>query len=147
MAEVKWKIPRNADAERCWEEIQTIGEKVTPEQIVDYARNDTSELHKLFEWDDTVAAEKYRIIQAQGIVRNLVYVPAKKDDPPVRVLQITTETHEYQPTRFFLKQEDQYTALLKRALAELNAFKRKYKSLTELDKIFSDIDEILDKTA
>ena len=57
-----WKVGGynfKADANLIGQEIETIVEK-TPENIVDYARNSETELHKVFEWDDHVASEMYR---------------------------------------------------------------------------------------
>jgi hypothetical protein len=39
------------------------------EAVVDFARNPKSELHKHFEWDDSAAAEAYRLGQARQIIR------------------------------------------------------------------------------
>lgn len=45
--------------------LESIGERATPKQIVDAARSKRSPIHDLFDWDDTTAAEKYRIWQAR----------------------------------------------------------------------------------
>lgn len=142
---VKWATGIfKADANKVYKEISNIGEKVTPKQLVDYARkNEDSELHKCFEWDNDVAAEKYRLQQAGQVIRTLYIVPQKEDAPSVRVLSKTSDINTYQPTRLFLVQEDEYENLLNRALRELEAFKNKYKNLTELESILADIDEIL----
>lgn len=46
-----------ADAQKVAEEILSIGESATPAQIVDRAKDESAELHKCFEWDDTAAAQ------------------------------------------------------------------------------------------
>ena len=140
---VKWKIDGvfKADAEKVYSEIGDL--KTTPEDVVKKARDPGSELHKCFDWNDTTAAEKYRLIQARAILRSIVYVEVKKEDAPVRVYQITEQKHVYQPTKLFLVNQDEYQALLKRALAELAAFKQKYKTLSELDSIFEEIENLL----
>lgn len=139
---VQWKIDGifKADAAKVYKEIGN--GSITPEEVLERARNEKSELHKCFDWDDTSAANKYRLIQAQKVIRMLVTIPDKKDDPPVRVLQISTEKSTYQPVEFFMRNEDEYTALLKRALAELEAFKQRYASLKELEEVFAAIDNI-----
>jgi hypothetical protein len=40
-----------------------------PEAVVDYARNANTELHKHFTWNDSEAAEAYRLGQARQIIR------------------------------------------------------------------------------
>ena len=73
-----------------------------------------------------MAAEKYRLQQAGNVIRMLVYKSEKENTEPVRAFHITTEKNTYQPTRTFLVQQDEYQSLLKRAMAELEAFKKKY---------------------
>lgn len=48
----------------------------------------------------------------------------------------------YQPTRTFVKNQNEYEDLLKRALSELESFRLKYKTLSELEQVFEQIDLI-----
>ena len=140
--QAEWKIKGifKADAQKVADEI---GEnKVTPQEVLEKARDENSELHKCFEWNDSVAAEKYRLQQARAIIVNLVYSPKTEEEQPVRYFQITTERCTYQPTKMFLVKEDEYQSLLKRAKAELDSFKEKYKTLSELEEVFNAIDEL-----
>lgn len=141
MAIVSWKFNNyfKADATKCYEEMQEL-EEVTPENVLEYASDESSELHKCFEWNDSIAANKYRLQQARSVIQYLVVTDEKKEREPVRVFQITSQPNVYQTTRFFLEQPDEYEALLKRAKEELAAFKKRYKSLTELETVFEAID-------
>ena len=139
---VVWKFNNlyKADAEKVSKEIESIP-NATPSSILEFARNENSELHKCFEWDDTVAAEKYRLQQARNIVCNLVYQEEKKEEPTkLRVFYNKSSTNTYQPTRVLVRNEDSYKELLMQAKSELRAFKNKYKMLTELEDIFNLID-------
>jgi hypothetical protein len=42
---------------------------LTPDRVIHYARNEKAALHESFEWDDTVAGHKYRIQQANALIR------------------------------------------------------------------------------
>ncbi len=139
---VKWKVDGifKADANECYREISSL-EQITPKAILDFARDENSELHKCFEWDNDSAAEKYRTIQAGNVIRMLYIVPKNADAPPVRVLSRTSDT-VYQPTRTFVKNQNEYEDLLKRALSELESFRLKYKTLSELEQVFEQIDLI-----
>lgn len=140
---IKWSNGyfSKANAEKVYSEIETIGNSVTPQQILDYAKNNTnSELNKCFEWNNDVAAEKYRLYQAGQIIRSLYVVPEEKEVSPLRILSKTSELHTYEPTVKFLNNTTEYDDLLKRAKAELESFRKKYKSLTELEEIFNAID-------
>ena len=133
---VAWRIQGyyKADAQKVAEEIG-FG-KFTPMEVLEKAKNETTELHKCFEWNDSIAAEKYRLEQAKNIIRMLVYEKETKEQQVVRYYAKTETKHVYQPTKQFLVQEDEYQGLLRRALAELEAFKNKYHALTELEGIF-----------
>lgn len=131
-----------ADAQKVADEISAIGEDVTPRQIVDRARDSETELHKCFEWDDSKAADKYRLQQARSIVCNLVIKESvdKPETIPVRVFHKTEGTSGYKPLALVVKDPDEYSKLLAQALSELRAFKLKYHSLSELSEILALID-------
>ena len=76
---------KGIDPYKVYDEIQSLGENVKPEMIVAAAQDSNSELHKCFEWDDTEAARKYRIIQAGNLVRNLVIVESKEKSEPQQI--------------------------------------------------------------
>lgn len=140
--EVTWRVAGiyKADAQKVAEEIGN--KKITPEEVLKKAKDENSELHKCFEWNDSVAAEKYRLQQAGNVIRMLVYKSEKENTEPVRAFHITTEKNTYQPTRTFLVQQDEYQSLLKRAMAELEAFKKKYHTLSELESVFEAMEMI-----
>lgn len=139
---VVWKFGGmfKGNAEKIYSEIQSIGEEATAKQILDYARDENTELHKCFEWDDSIAAERWRLQQARLIVCNLVYQEPEKHEPTrIRVMQ-STENNTYKPVRLILQNKTEYEQLLNRALAELHAFKERYKNLSELEEILALID-------
>ncbi|MBQ6530391.1 MAG: hypothetical protein IJI39_05680 [Clostridia bacterium] len=142
-----WKFPGyfNADAELVAQEIEEIGDEATPAQILEKARNENSELHKCFEWNDSVAAEKYRLTQAGTICRMIVVRRVGEDEEPtdntpLRFFHKTTEGEGYKPSKVVFHKQDEYQALLNRAMSELRAFKVKYSMLSELEEILALID-------
>lgn len=139
---VKWMIDGifKADPQKVYSEISTIP-NITPAEVLNFAKNDKSELHKCFEWNDGIAAEKYRIMQAGNVIRMLYIIPKNEGQHPVRVLSRTSDT-VYQPTRTFLTNRSEYDGLLKRALSELESFRKKYNTLSELESVFEQIDLI-----
>ena len=142
---IEWKLSNyfKGNAEKCYEEISKL-DQITPENVLEAARNEKSELHKCFEWDNSVAAEKWRLQQARAVIQFLVVTDEKDEDfEPVRVLQVTSQTNEYQKLDFFIKNDDEYQTLLKRAKDELRALKKRYSTLTELEKVFEAIEELL----
>ena len=134
---------KGANAQKCAEEIFEIGDQIDPKQIVDKASDESTELHRCFEWDDEKAAEKYRLTQARTVLRCLVFVPNEDEAGQKQQLSIayrTVDSTSYETTRFIFKNEDSHAKLLKTALSELRRFEEKYSFLTELGPIFKAID-------
>lgn len=147
MITARWKIDGlyKANAQKVYEEIVTIGETATPAQIVEKAKDESTELHKCFTWDDAIAADKWRLQEARTIVRLLVKVSEDEQDPePVRLLYKVSKEYDtgYKAVTLILRNDDEYKELLRQAKAELQAFRRKYKTLTELEAIFDEIDKL-----
>lgn len=132
---------KGVDPYKVYDELQVIGDNLKPSDIVEAAKDERSELHKCFEWDDTVAAEKWRIQQARTLLLNLVIVDSERKEEPQQLrLMYTSKNGGYKQTKLIVQQPDEYEALLERARAELRAFKSKYAMLQELQEIFELID-------
>lgn len=141
----KWKSGSRytADAQKVADEIFAIGESATTAEILEKARDETTELHKCFDWDDAEAAEKWRLQQARHIVCSLVIKEkTEASKPEVRAFFKTDSESGYKPTVLIMRDKDEYRKLLDRAIAELDSFRAKYKALTELDGVFDAIDQI-----
>lgn len=146
-----WKVNGiyKADATKVAEEIKNISNndpdnKFTPEELVMYGKNPNTELHKCFEWNDTVAGECWRINQAQGLIRNLAIVITKDDSAKiteptaVRMFVSTGERNStYKATIEVVQNADEYKKLLHQAYEDLQAFKRKYQTIKELANIIA----------
>lgn len=146
---IKWSLKDifKADAQKCYEEIQEIGDEVKPEQVLERAKDKKSELHKCFEWDNSIAAEKYRVFQARQVINHLIVVKREVDDEEKEPVQFRvmmkndrSEMSGYKQTIVMVKDEDEYRKLLEQAYAELHAFKKKYQCLSELSEILALID-------
>ena len=130
-----------ADANLVANEIADIGENATPKQIVEKARDESTELHKCFDWNDTTAAEKWRIQQARQVVCCLVIkqVDDRLNETPIRTFYMPDMQRDkgYRATELIIRDKDEYQRLLDRAMGELRSFKVKYSMLTELEEIFA----------
>lgn len=143
---VEWKVKGlyKADAEAVYKEITAIGDTFSPEEIVEAAKDEATELHKCFEWNDSVAAEKYRLHQARMIFTQLIVRTETSDNTPVavRVISSASVANVYTPTKMLIKSDAEYADLLERAKRELQAFKQKYATVAELQEIFTAIDAL-----
>lgn len=117
--------------------------RLTPKNVVNEARPEESPLHPEFEWDDAIAAEKWREKQAQLLIAHTIIVNEEDEKPePVRAFYVTVEKSHYEPINAIMKDEAKKNVLLENAKRELIAFKKKYKTLNELAKVFDAIDQL-----
>lgn len=143
---VAWKMDSiyKADASKVAEELESLGNEYSLADIVEKAKDEKSEMHSCFEWNDSIAGQKYREHQAGNMVRMLVFTKEENGEQKKTNIRFIVSTgkhnNTYTSTRRIIRNEDEYSALLKRAYAELKAFKVKYSSLSELEEILSLID-------
>ena len=148
--EYSWSIKSlyKADANKVGKELEVIeyNGELTPESVVDYAKtHSNSELHSIFEWDDTIAAEKYRRHQASQLITNIRVEIVKDDEKrinkPIRAFVQTAKFQKYEPIEVFVQDPDKYQLLLEKAYRELNGVKSRYKELSEIQELLADIPE------
>lgn len=145
----QWKLPGviPVDAQTAGDELERIYDErgdLSPAAIVDESRPESAPLHPCFEWNDALAAEKYREAQAQHIVRSIVAVCERGDAEPIeaRAFVAVGDGGGYKPISVVINTPEQYDALLGTALRELEAFRRKYSALERLRPVFSAIDSL-----
>ena len=139
-------------AKTAGEELERIQQRdgmVTKETLLDESRPEEAPLHPAFEWDDTKAAEKYRLTQAKSIINDIVVEvirtgedETKKVPAFVNVVKGLQNNAQYLSIDVAMSDEDHRKAVLENAKSELNAFKRKYSNLTELAGVFAEIDKL-----
>lgn len=143
----QWKLPglMPVPAQTAGEELERIYQAhgaIDPAFVVDESRPESAPLHPCFEWDDHIAAEKYRQNQARMVIRSVVTVQETHSGQPVSVRAFVQTETEYKPISVAMSSEEQMEELLGTALQELSAFRRKYAVLSALMPVFSAIDQI-----
>lgn len=103
---------------------------LTPQIVVDEARPEDAPLHSHFEWDDSVAGEKYRREQAGRMIRSvrIEYTPASATERKY-VRAFSSVRHDpqrigYAPTEEVVRDEFATKVLLReceRAIADLQS--------------------------
>lgn len=70
------------DAQKIGEELEDIKKKgnLTPPRIIERAKSKKSILNRYFEWEDTKAAEKWRLQQARNITGHIIEVVVIKGE-------------------------------------------------------------------
>lgn len=108
---------------------------LTAALVVDTARDPGHPLHSRFEWDDSIAAEKWRLEQAGQLLRvvKLPPDPARPGDLRAFVAVKGAESHraEYVPTEQAMADEFTRTLVLRDMEREWKALKRRYQHMAE----------------
>ncbi len=119
------------------------GGLLQPESVVEAARPTTSPLHSRFEWDNSVAAQQYRVWQARQLIRVTVDVLVETGESFDVFVSLSKdrqrESGGYRVLVDVLSDADMRAQLLKDALDDLEVFREKYRQLKELAEVFSAI--------
>jgi hypothetical protein len=119
--------------------------KLTPKLVVDEARDPKHPLHNRFEWDDGIAAERYREEQARGLIRLLRvgYRNADGDQGHVRSYHSvrTQEGYSYEPVEKIIESPMLTKILLADMRRDWQALKRRYERFEEFARMIrNDLD-------
>lgn len=168
--EYRFKMPKmhkvSADvAGKICQELSDSADGLTPKRLVDVSRSKNAPLHDEFEWDDSVAGEKYREQQAQTLIQHLVIV--QTDNEAERIVKLTkqskdsedAEVKDYPADRGFVSTGEHNTryvplasaltndlwraSLLESARKDSRIFVSKYNRLEELAEIVDDMNRFL----
>lgn len=122
------------------------GGMLTAQIVVDDAKIVSSPLHSYFDWDDERAAQKQRITTALTLMGALIQVTVEDVTPSRYYARVVREDNTGDVRVGFISmpeamsRADTREQVLAAALAELEAFKRKYRALKELAEVFEAIE-------
>lgn len=143
-----YKVPAETVGQTL-EVIEARDGQVTKEAFLDASRPEDSPTHGMFEWRDDVAAEKYRLHQSKTIINNLrIEIDAEGAEPKtVKAYVNVSNGSQHSKARYIniasaMADDRSRGVLYRNALAELGAFKRKYRDLQELEPVFAVISAI-----
>ena len=160
VSEVRWKsyFPANGvDAAKAYKEIIRLKEKnndfVSPELLVESAKKTTSELHPLFNWDDTDAARQYRLSQASHVLRSIEVIYIENPKRPTRAFEIAYRKRSGDPktvTLYATSEEvaadpDVHARLVAEAVRGLIAWRNRYQALNEMRNLVRIIDKTVEE--
>lgn len=126
-------------------DIYTARGDLTPKIVVDEARDTDHPLHHRFEWDNSIAGEKYREIQAAQIIRSVKitynaagsteprtvrgFLPLQREDSPAA---------SYRPVHEVFANELTREMVLRQFRMEWQQLKARYSHLEEFAAIIRD---------
>lgn len=119
--------------------IHTRHGRLDPADVVTEARADTSPLHRYFTWDDTTAAEQYRLDQARALIRRVkIEILTEPHTEPIRVrgfVSVDTAgenaSRHYQPLTEVAGDDELRERVLDEARRDLRRLQAKYQHLGE----------------
>lgn len=147
------------------ERISESGEKVTAQSFLDFSRDVDSPTHGMFEWDDSIAAERYRLHQASTIICHLECTEEVYESEPTQIeleektvepidstyyrsayvnvakRSVVGRKAEYVPITIAMREEDTRSQVLENAFISLRAFERSYSYLQEMALVIDAIHE------
>ena len=121
--------------------------------VLEKAKDDKNPLHNYFEWNDTIAANEFRLNQANYLIRSIkVEIIDEKKETSVHIKRAYTNITEfsnkgYLQTEEILKDKQLSFLMLKQAQKELLDWKERYKNLLELTEVFDFINTFIAKKA
>ena len=149
----RWKINGlfPVDAQTAGEELARIYDRdgrLTPKSVLDESRDESAPLHSCFEWNDSKAAEAYRLRQAGNIIRALVTVEARPQDTrPVAIRVYHSIKQEgYQPLQYIVTRPDMREEMMQNARRDLLNFRSKYLALADIEE-FKPLMELISRIA
>lgn len=128
-----------------------------PRAVVNAARPEEAKLHGAFTWQDAVAAERWREVQAETLQRGVRVVVIRRHEDgreersePVAVyasFKPRDEVRGYRETLVAMQEPSHQSALLREALRELRLFRARYRVLVGLGEVMMAIDALLEEPA
>ena len=139
----------NEQAQRYGDEISTFskGKNISAFDVVESAKGKDSPLHDYFDWDNDVAGDKWRLEQAQCMIRSIEVKYIGGDGKPEYIrMMYNLETEEnknmYIPVDEVFSSEIYREQLLERAYSEAISWKERYHHLQEFSKVFESIERL-----
>jgi hypothetical protein len=122
--------------------------RLTPQAVVDAARDPDHVLHSRFEWDDQLAGEAYRRQQAHEMIKRVKVVYREPDENgPARSVRAfhsvaDQEGYAFQPAESVREDPFQRQLVLRSMEREWKAMYRRYQEFQEfLDLVRADVAE------
>jgi len=123
-----------------------------PEEVVEFARDEKSLLHSLFDWNNSVAGHNWRVHQARMLIRVSVQYLEGKGQKPFKVfVSLSQDRYKgeggYRTLESVMSNKQFRAILLQDALSEMELFRDKFYKLKELSDVFKAMNKVRIKIA
>lgn len=145
-----WAHGKSVPAQVAGEVMEMIEKRdgeLTKESFLNESRPEESPTHALFEWNDAVAAEKFRLEQSRHCIQDIVVTVAKgeKQEKVHAFVNVTNGKHNtasYSNIEVAMSDDVKRHAVLQNALSELKVFEEKYSTYIELTDVFTAVKKV-----
>lgn len=120
-----------------------------PEDVVEFAKDEQTQLHARFDWDDTEAAKKWRLDQAGRLIRAVYKAIENELNGPVLIrayVSLPSDRRDgsgYRTVEDVLTNEVRTAEALQDLLSELRALRRKYNIFRKLAGAIGTLDRAI----
>lgn len=117
--------------------------RLTAGDVVEDAKPKNSVLHEYFEWDDEVAAGKYRTDQARHLIRSIVVVEDEGDTPVRAFAKVRVDDENtYEPISVVMSNPRLRMQVLKEVSDQIEALKAKLAALEGFSDVLVELDKV-----
>lgn len=121
----KLKVDANVVGGVC-EHLEEKDGSVTAQSFLDFSKSEDSPTHDLFEWDDAVAGNYYRLFQSRRTIGNLRVVVKDKEKEEIQVRAyvnvVEKDTAKYENICSVVSSKEKTQIVLKHIRDELHSF-------------------------
>lgn|SRR5512135_67862 len=143
------KNAKDADPQKIGERLQkisdTVGGHLTPDAVVEDAKNARSPLHPYFEWDDAKAAKAHRLDQARMLIRAIKIEDVDEEAKPAFISISEKSGTSYRSFADVQKSAELQDIVLRAAQRDLEAFEKRYRELQDVCELIREARSIVER--
>lgn len=143
-----WRVDPEVAGKRLDELAQETGGDITPEMVVNDAEDETSPLHRCFDWDDKKAGDKWRLHQARQLIGSIIVEIVVKDTEHVRAFVNINypESKERHYVNIIDAANDEYKMklIIDDARKQMKSWAQRFKIYQQLREVALKVEELAD---
>lgn len=131
---MRYTFRNGGDAQAVGETLETLRlehGRLTPIAVVEIASDERSPIHKYFTWDDSTAANEYRLWEARSLIRS-VTVTVEEREPVSAFVNVRADGQYYQSVEVLATNDTEYSAAVRDAGRRLASAKAGYEELQHI---------------
>ena len=116
--------------------------KRTPDELVRAAKSTRSPVHKLFQWDDKLAAHEHRLLQARVMVNSLQIEIITPKGKPGHVIAFIRSSDRGRHVPTLEASREEMNDAMQECWRDMLAFRARYKNLEVASSVIQAIDDV-----